>query len=78
MTRAFIHLAHGDLSAAWSFHPFSPFLALLLLALAWGPKSLWSWIRHSTAAHSAAIVALPLLLGWWTWVKLLPLAGTQL
>jgi hypothetical protein len=78
MTRAFLHLAHGDLSAAWSFHPFSPLLALLLLAFAWGPKSLWSWAQHSTAAHRAALGILPFLLGWWAWAKLLPLAGTNL
>jgi len=77
MTRAFLHLAHGDFTAAWSFHPFSPFVALLLLVLAWGPKSVWSWIRHSSTARGVAIAVLFLLLGWWIWTKLLPLAGTH-
>lgn len=78
MTRALVHLAHGDLLSAWSLHPFSPLLALLLLSLAWGPQSLWSWARHTTTAHRAAFGVLPLLLGWWAWAKLLPLAGTNL
>jgi len=78
MTRAFLHLAHGELSVAWSYHPFSPLLALLLLGLAWGPKSLWKWAQHSTLAHRSALATLPLLLGWWTWAKLLPLAGPHL
>jgi len=72
MTRAFLRLAQGDFAGAWSFHPFSPLLALLLLVLAWGPKSAWSWLQHSAGAQKASIVALAILLSWWGWVKVLP------
>jgi hypothetical protein len=72
MTRAFLRLAHGDIAGAWALHPFSPFFAVLLLALAWGPKSLWSAMQQSVLAQRVAIVALTLLLGWWLWAKVLP------
>jgi hypothetical protein len=75
MTRAFLRLAQGDLAGAWGFHPFSPLLALLLLALAWGPKSTWSWLQHSAGAQKFALVAVTALLGWWGWVKVMPLMG---
>jgi Protein of unknown function (DUF2752) len=73
MTHAFLCLARGDVAGAWAFHPFSPLLAALLLALAWGPKKIWSWLQHSTVAQNASIAALTLVLAWWGWTKLLPL-----
>jgi hypothetical protein len=72
MTRAFLHLAHGDIRGAWYLHPFSPFLALLLLGLAWGPKDMWSSMRQSVLAHRLASVGVIILLSWWLWAKVLP------
>lgn len=77
MTRAFLRLSHGDVGGAFDFHPFSPLLALLFLAIAWGPKSFWGWLQTSSAARYGAIAAATLLIGWWAWAKLLPvMAGT--
>ena len=78
MTRAFLCLAQGDFAKAWALHPFSPLLALLLLVLAWGPRNTWDRVQHSVVAQRCAIAALPLLLGWWVSVKLLPLINAQL
>lgn len=78
MTRAFLCLAQGDFAKAMAFHPFSPLLALLLLALAWGPRNTLDKVQHSALAQRSAAVALPLLLGWWVWVKLLPLLNARL
>ena len=72
MTRAFLRLAHGDVRGAWLLHPFSPFLALLLLCLAWGPKGIWSAMRQSVLAHRFASVAVIILLTWWLLAKVLP------
>jgi hypothetical protein len=78
MTRAFLCLAQGDFAKAWAWHPFSPLLALLLLVLAWGPRNALDKVQHSALAQKSAAVALPILLGWWVWVKLLPLVSAGL
>lgn len=72
MTRAFLRLSHGDISGAFDFHPFSPILALLLLLIAWGPKTFWVWLQTSSTARYGSMVAAALLISWWSWAKLLP------
>jgi len=66
MTRSFVSLAHGQLAAAWSYHPAGPLLFVLVaFQLPWRTAQLWR-IRHGMPelmiAWAIPVVLIPLLI----------------
>jgi len=68
MTRACIALAHGDLSTAWSFHPFAYLLVSLSIAVLIAPRQVragWRALPGPSRSLAVGLGIASCLLLWW-------------